>query len=207
MERTPDRPVTQLLSQWRSGNERALGELTGLVYQELRNLAQRHLRKERPNHTIQRTALVHEAFVRLVNQQSVDWQSRAHFFALASNLMRRILVDHARARLASKRGGGAVAVSLDDLMAPLDAETTGSPQIPEPQHFDGETDDDVAAIDEALTKLSGLDDRQARIVEMRYFGGLTIEETAQALEISDATVKREWTLARAWLKRELSRGI
>jgi RNA polymerase sigma factor (sigma-70 family) len=207
MERTPDRPVTQLLSQWRNGNERALGELTGLVYQELRNLAQRHLRKERPNHTIQRTALVHEAFVRLVNQQSVDWQSRAHFFALASNLMRRILVDHARARLASKRGGGAAPVSLDDLMAPLDAETTGAPQIPEPQHFDGETDDDVAAIDVALTKLSGLDDRQARIVEMRYFGGLTIEETAQALEISDATVKREWTLARAWLKRELARGI
>jgi RNA polymerase sigma factor (TIGR02999 family) len=207
MERTPDRPVTQLLSQWRNGNEQALGQLTGLVYQELRNLAQRHLRKERPNHTIQRTALVHEAFVRLVNQQSVDWQSRAHFFALASNLMRRILVDHARARLASKRGGGAVAVSLDDLMAPLDAETTGSPQMPEPQHFDGETDDDVAAIDEALTRLSGLDDRQARIVEMRYFGGLTIEETAQALDISDATVKREWTLARAWLKRELSRGV
>src|SRR5262245_33182178 len=178
-----DRPVTQLLAQWRSGNEKALGELTGLVYQELRNLAQRHLRRERQNHTIQRTALVHEAFVRLVNQQSVDWQSRAHFFALASNLMRRILVDHARARLASKRGGGAVPVSLDDLMAPLDAETTGAPPIPEPQHFDGETDDDVAAIDEALTKLSSMDDRQARIVEMRYFGGLTIEETAAALEI------------------------
>ena len=208
MERTPDRPVTQLLSQWRSGNERALGELTGLVYQELRNLAQRHLKRERQNHTIQRTALVHEAFVRLVNQQSVDWQSRAHFFALASNLMRRILVDHARARLASKRGGGAVAVSLDEIMAPLDAETTGGAgNIPEPQHFDGETDDDVAAIDEALTKLGGMDERQARIVEMRYFGGLTIEETAQALEISDATVKREWTLARAWLKRELSRGV
>jgi RNA polymerase sigma factor (sigma-70 family) len=207
MERTPDQPVTQLLSQWRKGNERALGELTGLVYQELRNLAQRHLKRERQNHTIQRTALVHEAFVRLVNQQSVDWQSRAHFFALASNLMRRILVDHARARLASKRGGGAVAVSLDEIMAPLDAETAGAASIPEPQHFDGETDDDVAAIDEALTKLAGMDERQARIVEMRYFGGLTIEETAQALEISDATVKREWTLARAWLKRELSRGV
>lgn len=207
MERTADRPVTQLLAKWRSGNESALGELTGLVYQELRTLAQRHLRRERPNHTIQRTALVHEAFVRLVNQQSVDWQSRAHFFALASNLMRRILVDHARARLASKRGGGAAAVSLDELMAPLDAEDAGgASNIPEPQHLDGETDDDVAAIDEALTKLAGMDARQARVVEMRYFGGLTIEETAQALEISDATVKREWTLARAWLKRELSRG-
>lgn len=207
MERAADRPVTQLLAQWREGNDSALGELTGLVYQELRSLAQRHLRRERSNHTIQRTALVHEAFVRLVSQQSVDWQSRAHFFALASNLMRRILVDHARARLASKRGGGASAVSLDEIMAPLDAEDGAAHSIPEPQHFDGETDDDVTAIDEALTKLAGMDARQARIVEMRYFGGLTIEETAQALEISDATVKREWTLARAWLKRELARGI
>jgi RNA polymerase sigma factor (sigma-70 family) len=208
VEQVPDRPVTQLLASWRGGNQKALGELTGIVYQELRALAQRHLRRERPNHTIQRTALVHEAFVRLVNQQSVDWQSRAHFFGLASNLMRRILVDHARARLASKRGGGAAPVSLDELMAPLDAEDSGGGGInlPEPQHFDGETDDDVAAIDEALTKLGMLDARQARIVEMRYFGGLTIEETAQALDISDATVKREWTLARAWLKRELSRG-
>jgi len=206
----PDRPVTQLLAKWRSGNEQALGELTGLVYQELRSLAQRHLRRERHNHTIQRTALVNEAFVRLVNQQSVDWQSRAHFFALASNLMRRILVDHARARLASKRGGGVSAVSLDELMAPLDAEDAAGAghggNIPEPQHVDEETDEDVAAIDEALTRLALLDARQARVVEMRYFGGLTIEETATALEISDATVKREWTLARAWLKRELSRS-
>jgi RNA polymerase sigma-70 factor, ECF subfamily len=207
---SPDRPVTELLVQWRAGNDGALGELTRVVYQELRSLAQRHLRRERSNHTIQRTALVHEAFVRLVNQQSVDWQNRAHFFALASNLMRRILVDHARARLASKRGGGAAAVSLDEIMAPLDADdasgTGHASNIPEPQHIDGETDEDVAAIDAALTKLAALDARQARVVEMRYFGGLTIEETAQALEISDATVKREWTLARAWLKRELSRG-
>jgi RNA polymerase sigma factor (sigma-70 family) len=207
----PDQPVTQLLAKWRSGNEQALGELTGLVYQELRSLAQRHLRRERHNHTMQRTALVNEAFVRLVNQQSVDWQSRAHFFALASNLMRRILVDHARARLASKRGGGVSAVSLDELMAPLDAEDAAgsgrASNIPEPQHIDEETDEDVAAIDEALTKLAQFDARQARVVEMRYFGGLTIEETATALEISDATVKREWTLARAWLKRELSRSV
>src|SRR6185369_2345762 len=133
-----------------------------------------------------------------------------HFFALASNLMRRILVDHARARLASKRGGGVSAVSLDELMAPLDAEDAAgvghAGNIPEPQHVDEETDEDVAAIDEALTRLALLDARQARVVEMRYFGGLTIEETATALEISDATVKREWTLARAWLKRELSRS-
>jgi RNA polymerase sigma factor (TIGR02999 family) len=207
----PDQPVTQLLAKWRSGNEQALGELTGLVYQELRSLAQRHLRRERHNHTMQRTALVNEAFVRLVNQQSVDWQSRAHFFALASNLMRRILVDHARARLASKRGGGVSAVSLDELMAPLDAEDAAvsghAGNIPEPQHVDEETDEDVAAIDEALTRLAQFDARQARVVEMRYFGGLTIEETATALDISDATVKREWTLARAWLKRELSRSV
>ena len=210
MDHGPDRPVTQLLAKWRAGNEAALGELTALIYQELRNLAQRHLRRERPNHTIQRTALVHEAFVRLVNQQSVDWQSRAHFFGLASNLMRRILVDHARARLASKRGGGAAVVSLDEIISPSepdDAGHSGAHFTPEPQHFDGETDDDVAAIDEALTRLAALDQRQSRIVEMRYFGGLTIEETAQAMEISDATVKREWTLARAWLRRELSRGL
>jgi RNA polymerase sigma factor (sigma-70 family) len=203
-----DRPVTQLLAQWRSGNDKALGELTALIYQELRNLAQRHLRRERSNHTIQRTALVHEAFVKLVHQQSVDWQSRAHFFGLASNLMRRILVDHARARLASKRGGGAALVSLDEITGPGDPDDAApSAYIPEPQHIDGETDDDVTAIDAALTRLAKLDERQARIVEMRYFGGLTIEETAQAMEISDATVKREWTLARAWLRRELARGI
>jgi RNA polymerase sigma factor (sigma-70 family) len=209
VSQSPDQPVTQLLAQWSNGNEAALGELTGLVYQELRALAQRHLRRERPNHTIQRTALVHEAFVRLVNQQSVDWQSRAHFFGLASNLMRRILVDHARARLASKRGGGLAPVSLDEITNPVDSGDTHSPTGPryaEPAHLDGETEDDVTAIDEALTRLTALDERQGKIVEMRYFGGLTIEETAQVLHISDATVKREWTLARAWLKRELSKG-
>jgi RNA polymerase sigma factor (sigma-70 family) len=205
----PDQPVTQLLANWRGGDKAALGELTGLVYQELRSLAQRHLRRERSNHTIQRTALVNEAFVRLVNQQSVDWQSRAHFFGLASNLMRRILVDHARARLASKRGGGIEAVSLDEITNPTEPDDTNAPAGPryaEPGQVDEETDEDVAAIDEALTRLAALDERQAKIVEMRYFGGLTIEETAAAIGISDATVKREWTLARAWLRRELSRG-
>ncbi len=209
MGQSPDQPVTQLLASWRGGNEAALGELTGLVYQELRSLAQRHLRRERSNHTLQRTALVNEAFVRLVNQQSVDWQSRAHFFGLASNLMRRILVDHARARLASKRGSGVDAVSLDEIVNPTEADDSGAsagPRYAEPGQVDGETDEDVAAIDEALTRLGALDERQAKIVEMRYFGGLTIEETATAIGISDATVKREWTLARAWLRRELSRG-
>jgi RNA polymerase sigma factor (TIGR02999 family) len=202
-----DRPVTQLLGEWRKGNEGALAELTALLYQELRALAQRHLMRERPNHTIQRTALVNEAFVRLVNQQSVDWNNRAHFFALASSLMRRVLVDHARARLASKRGGGAVVLSLDEIVAPRDeGDTSHVAAIAEPEHLDSETDDDITSIDAALQKLAALDPRQAQIVEMRYFGGLTIEETAQAAGVSEATVKREWTLARAWLRRELARG-
>src|SRR5215470_1471042 len=205
----PELPVTRLLEQWSGGNEAALGELTALLYRELRSLAQRHLRRERPNHTIQRTALVHEAFVRLVSQQSVDWRSRAHFFALASTLMRRILVDHARARLSSKRGGGTPVLSLEELTTPPDDGEAPAPSDVEAiagQSEEGDTDEDIAAIDEALTRLAVIDNRQVQIVQMRYFGGLTIEETAQALEISDATVKREWALARAWLKRELSRG-
>jgi RNA polymerase sigma factor (sigma-70 family) len=209
MRDDPDHPVTRLLVQWSGGNEAALGELTALLYRELRSLAQRHLRRERPNHTIQRTALVHEAFVRLVNQQSVDWRSRAHFFALASTVMRRILVDHARARLSSKRGGGVPVLSLDELTAPGDdSDVTGPAEIEGISEHSGDADpdEDITAIDAALTRLAVIDDRQAQIVQMRYFGGLTIEETAQALEISDATVKREWALARAWLKRELSRG-
>jgi RNA polymerase sigma-70 factor, ECF subfamily len=204
-----ERPVTRLLVQWSNGNEAALGELTSLLYRELRSLAQRHLRRERPNHTIQRTALVHEAFVRLVNQQSVDWRSRAHFFALASTVMRRILVDHARSRLSSKRGGGTPLVSLDEITTPADetdqARRAEIESIAD-QAGDGDSDEDIAAIDEALNRLAVIDSRQVQIVQMRYFGGLTIEETAQALEISDATVKREWALARAWLKRELSRS-
>jgi len=190
-----DRPVTRLLVQWSGGNEAALGELTALLYRELRSLAQRHLRRERANHTIQRTALVHEAFVRLINQQSVDWRSRGHFFALASTLMRRILVDHARARLSSKRGGGEPVESLEEIPEGLELVDESA-----------DSDSDITAIDAALTRLAALDDRQVQIVQMRYFGGLTIEETAQALDVSEATVKREWTLARAWLKRELSKG-
>ena len=193
-----NRPVTRLLVQWSGGNEAALGELTSLLYRELRSLAQRHLRRERSNHTIQRTALVHEAFVRLVNQQSVDWRSRGHFFALASTVMRRILVDHARARLSSKRGGGLPVESLEEIEEGTEpADQSGG---------DSDSDEDITAIDSALTRLASIDDRQVQIVQMRYFGGMTIEETAQALDISEATVKREWTLARAWLKRELSKG-
>lgn len=209
MDRIADSPVTQLLIKWRGGDEVALSELTALLYQELRTLAQRHLSRERLDHTIQRTALVHEAFVRLV-EQSVDWRSRAHFFALASRVMRRILIDHARARLASKRGGGAPVLSLDEILDRPEIDDVAPGQdaalIPEPQLAEGESDDELDAIDHALSRLEAIDARQAKIVEMRYFGGLTVEETAQALEISPATVKREWTLARAWLWRELSRS-
>lgn len=189
-----NQPVTRLLVQWSGGDEAALDELTALLYRELRSLAQRHLRRERSNHTIQRTALVHEAFVRLIHQESVDWRGRGHFFALASTLMRRILVDHARARLTSKRGAGQEVHSLEEIDDDTVAENTDS-------------DENITAIDSALTRLAAIDDRQVQVVQMRYFGGLTIEETAQALDISEATVKREWTVARAWLKRELSRGV
>ncbi|MDB6088808.1 MAG: subfamily polymerase sigma-24 factor [Gammaproteobacteria bacterium] len=209
MKNELDRPVTRLLTNWSGGDEAALSELTALLYQELRTLAQRHLRRERSNHTIQRTALVHEAFVRLVDQQSIDWRSRGHFFALASSTMRRILVDHARARLASKRGGGAAVLSLEEIIGTGESndQAAASPadSIPEPHTPDHESDDELAAIDAALERLAVIDARQVKIVEMRYFGGLTIDETARALDISDATVKREWTVARAWLRRELSR--
>lgn len=204
---TDTQPVTQLLVQWHQGDEQALARLTALLYDDLRRLAQGYLRRERADHTIQKTALVHEAFARLVDQQAVDWRDRSHFFALASRLMRGILVDHARARLADKRGGGARAVSLDhptgvgaseDEALPADQATPTALQ-----HLDGHTQEDVSAIDEALQRLEQIDPRQAQIVEMRYFGGLTIEQTADAMGISDATVKREWMHARAWLRCEL----
>lgn len=207
MERSMQQPVTQLLAEWRDGSERAFAQLSALLYEELRELAHRHLRRERANHTIQKTALVHEAFVRLVAQQSVDWQSRAHFFGLASRLMRRILVDYARARLANKRGGGAHVVSIEELGEPHEDASAPDTTPTALQHLDAHTQDDVAAIDAALTRLEKIDARQAQIVEMRYFGGLTVEQTAQALEISEATVKREWTLARAWLKREIGKSF
>ena len=197
-------PVTQLLAQWRDGDERAFAELSALMYEELRQLAQRHLRRERSDHTIQKTALVNEAFVRLVGQQSVDWQSRAHFIGLASKLMRRVLVDYARARLADKRGGGAGVLSLDEMAAP-EADEAPDTTPTALQHLDAHTQEEVSAIDQALQRLEQIDVRQAQIVEMRYFGGLTVEQTAEAVGISEATVKREWTLARAWLRRELGK--
>jgi RNA polymerase sigma-70 factor, ECF subfamily len=209
MSASEDRPVTQLLAQWRSGDETALAQLTVLLYGELRRLAQQHLRGERADHTIQRTALVNEAFVRLVRQQSVEWRDRSHFFALASKLMRRILVDHARARSASKRGGGLQKVSLDELDGAVSDDSVDAgidACSPAELRTHDLQEEDVAALDEMLSQLEAIDPRQAQIVEMRYFGGLTIEQTAQALDVSDATVKREWTLARAWLRRELTRA-
>jgi RNA polymerase sigma factor (TIGR02999 family) len=198
-------PVTQLLAQWRDGDERAFAQLSALMYEELRELAQRHLRRERSNHTMQKTALVNEAFMRLVGQQAVDWQSRAHFIGLASKLMRRVLVDYARARLADKRGGGVGVLSLDEMAAPEPDEAPDTTPTAL-QHLDAHTQEEVSAIDQALQRLEQIDARQAQIVEMRYFGGLTVEQTAEAVGISEATVKREWTLARAWLRRELGKS-
>ncbi len=157
-----------------------------LVYAELRSLARRYLRRERSDHTLQATALVHEAYLRLVDQRGVTWQNRAHFFGVAAQAMRRILVDHARRHHAAKRGGPAFKISLDDVVVAAQ-----------------ERSDDVLALDDALTRLTALDPRQGQIVELRVFSGLTVEETAEALGISPATVKREWMSAKAWLTREV----
>jgi RNA polymerase sigma factor (TIGR02999 family) len=179
-----------MLADWSNGDQKALDQLMPLVYDELRRLAASYLRRERPDHTLQPTALVHEAYFRMVDQKDVDWQNRAHFFGIAAQMMRRILVDHARSHLYAKRGGGAKKLSLDEAI-----------QLPEQ-----EPDVDLATLDEALTKLEALDPRQSRIIELRYFGGLSIEATAEVLKISPATVKREWNTARAWLHREMRRG-
>lgn len=180
--------VTQLLVDYSNGKREALDVLTPLVYGELRNLAARYLRRERSGHTLQSTALVHEAYLRLIDQNQVRWQNRAHFFGVAAQMIRRILVDHARTRHAQKRGGNARKLSLD--------EAVGLPE---------QRDLDIVALDDALKLLAELDPRQSKVIELRFFGGLSIEETAEALGISPATVKREWVTARAWLLRQLSR--
>jgi RNA polymerase sigma factor (TIGR02999 family) len=191
-ERAASGDVTRLLVQWREGREGALDRLLPFVYGQLRRLAARELRRERPNHTLQPTALINELFMLLVRQRAANWENRAHFFALAGQLMRRILVDHARSRLAAKRGGGAVTLELNEEDAGIAAaEAPGHPL-------------DVLAVDVALGKLAALDADQARIVELRFFAGLTVEETAEVLARSPRTVKREWRLAKAWLRRELS---
>ncbi|HQU86684.1 MAG TPA: sigma-70 family RNA polymerase sigma factor [Pyrinomonadaceae bacterium] len=183
----PDKKdVTQLLSKAQAGNREALDELLPLVYDELRRVAGSHLRNERDNHTLQATALVNEAYIRLLEQKEVDWQNRLHFFSIASEMMRRILVNYAVQRNAKKRGDGAIQVELDEAIS----------------YTDGR-DFDIVSLNDALNTLAKLDEQQAKIVELRFFGGLTIEETAQVLGISDSTVKREWRMAKAWLKTKI----
>ncbi len=185
-----DRPdVTGLLRAWGAGDAGALDRLVPIVYAELRRQARRYLAREPEGHTLRTTALVHEAYLRLVDQRRARWQSRTQFFAVAAELMRRVLVDHARAHRAAKRGGAAVAEPLEE----------GTALAPEP-------DVDVVALDEALTRLAEFDLRQARVVELRYFAGLGVDEIADVLGVSPATVKRDWTVARAWLRRELEDG-
>jgi RNA polymerase sigma-70 factor, ECF subfamily len=180
------RDVTSLLKKLADGNQEVARELIPVIYRELHHLAVGHLRRERRDHTLQPTALVHEAYIKLVAQRNADWQNRAHFFAVASTLMRRILVDYARRQLRSKRGAGQAKLSLDDVVLL-------SPNRP----------DKMLALDECLTRLEKLDARQSRIVELRYFGGLTVEEAAEVLGVSPTTVRREWTSAKAYLYGEL----
>jgi RNA polymerase sigma factor (TIGR02999 family) len=188
MGNPPRSDVTELLQQWSSGRREALDQLLPQVYAELRRLAASYFRRERPHHTLQPTALVHEAFVKLVDQRAVRWQNRAHFFGIAAQLMRRILVDHARARDAAKRGAGEAPLSLEEW------------QLTAPG-----VDFEILALDEALTRLASMDPQQSRVVELRFFAGLTMDETAEVLHVSPATVGREWTLARAWLYAEIGR--
>jgi len=180
--------VTQLLTDWANGSPAACDELMPLVYEELRRLAHRHMRGERPGHTLQTSALVHEAFMRLVDQKNVHWESRAHFFAIAAQMMRRILVDYARNRGSAKRGGSARQISFDETIV-----------------SEGRSAE-VVALDDALRGLASLDQRKSQIVELRFFGGLSIEETAEVLGVSPGTVMRDWTLAKAWLRREITSG-
>jgi RNA polymerase sigma factor (TIGR02999 family) len=180
--------VTRLLKCWSAGDRRALEELVPLIYDELRVLARRHLQRERPGHTLQTTALVHEAYLRLADQRKEDFSGRAHFFAVAAQVMRRVLVDHARRRRATKRGGELAKLSIQDV-----AENTQPRAV------------DFIALDEALQTLERLDPRQSRVVELRYFGGLSVPEVAEVLGASPATIKRDWVTARAWLRREIRR--
>ncbi|HEV2834842.1 MAG TPA: sigma-70 family RNA polymerase sigma factor [Pyrinomonadaceae bacterium] len=180
--------VTQLLIDWSMGDQEALEKLVPVVEHELRRLAHHYMARERAGHTLQTTALVNEAFVRLVHRKSVHWQNRAHFFGIAAQLMRTILVDHARSHACAKRGGGAGKIELNEALVVS-------------QHKASE----VIALDEALKDLELLDPQQSRIVELRFFGGLTVEEAAEVLHVSPATIKREWSTAKAWLYRELAK--
>ena len=182
--------ITQMLIDWSNGDREALERLMPVVYTELRRQAARHLRRERVGHTLQTTDLIHEAYLRLVDQKNVRWQNRAHFFAVAAQSMRRILVDHARRRHRAKRGGSGLALPLDDGLL-VAAEESGV---------------DLLALDEAMTRLAAIDERQNRIVELRFFSGLSIEETAAVLGVSLTTVKDDLNLAKAWLRREMAGG-
>jgi RNA polymerase sigma factor (TIGR02999 family) len=201
----PDGAVTQLLLRWRAGDKTALDALLPLVYDELRLLARRHMNRERSSHTLQRTALVHEAFLRIVDQKQVDWECRAEFFGLASQVMRNILVDHARRRSAAKRGMHAEHVDIESLIRMDDVATSigyaGDDAL-------RQTSDkiDFEAIDNAVKRLETQDPQQGKLVELRFFGGLSIQESAEVMRVSAATLKREWAVARAWLQRELASG-
>ncbi len=186
MESDEPKEISLILKDWSGGKRESADVLLSLVYDELRKIARQYLRKERVDHTLQPTALVHEAYIKLIDISDVSWQDRAHFFAVASNVMRHILVDHARARLSEKRGGDAQRIALEDVVS-----------------FSDGPDVDLLALDESLSNLAEFDEQQSRLVELRFFGGLTIEETAHVLGISPATVKREWTLAKAWLFRRM----
>jgi RNA polymerase sigma-70 factor (ECF subfamily) len=181
--------ITQLLERWSQGDEKALDQLMPLVYDELHRLAGAYLRRERGEHTLQPTALVNETYLKLVRQRNIRWQNRAQFFGVAAQLMRRILVDHARSHYADKRGGDRINVSLKNIGA-----------------YGEQPEADVLALHDVLNRLAEIDPDQSRIVELRFFGGLTIEETAEVMRVSHSTVEREWKIAKAWLKRELTKS-
>jgi RNA polymerase sigma factor (TIGR02999 family) len=181
--------ITQMLVDWGNGDQAALEKLTPLVYDELHRLARRYMGRERPGHTLQTSALVNEAYIRLIDWKDIQWQNRAHFFAVSAQLMRRILVDFARSRNYAKRGGAARNVSLDEAMV-----------------VSREKGADLVALDDALDSLARLNERQSRVVELRFFGGLELDEIAEVIKVSVGTVRRDWSLARAWLHRELSRS-
>jgi RNA polymerase sigma-70 factor, ECF subfamily len=183
-----DHDITRLLSELSGGDPQAASKLIPVVYNELRHLAAGYMRRERPDHTLQPTALVHEAYMKLLAQRSVDWQGRAHFFGVAAQLMRRILIDHARSHLRQKRGGEHPKVSLDEALV-----------------FSEQQSGEILAVDESLKRLEQLDPRQARVVELRFFGGLSVEETAEVLKVSAKTVKRDWSVARAWLYADITK--
>jgi len=179
--------VTEMLRDWRKGDQEALEQLIPVVYDELHRQAARYLRREHPGHTLQTTALIHEAYLRLIKQQNIEWQNRAHFYAIAARLMRQILVDHARRRQATKRGGSDIKVPLEEAIVLSSGRNV-----------------DLVALDEALTRLAAIDPQQSRIVELRYFSGLSVEETAEVLGVSSRTVKRDWNVAKAWLRQQIS---